>query len=151
SGFQGTRYNNVRPVVGTPTRIDAVLVVRPVCECVTSGLPPSGRIRGRVVDEIGHPVPHALVEFVGSTRRERTWANEDGYFLMSPPSDGSWSVVTSNSGYASVTERVSAKMPGPLVFRLKFIAAPELPQTELFNRDCECPEYLADTAKTGGR
>jgi hypothetical protein len=143
AGFQGTRHNQVQPGFRTWTRIDAVLLLAPVCECVQGApSPASRRVTGRVVNDVGHPLPHALLEFVGLPGRAKTWADEEGAFLVSPPADGSWSVVASDSGFASVSQRVTVETTGPLVFRLRFVSTQELPHTEWFNRGCFCPEYL---------
>jgi Carboxypeptidase regulatory-like domain len=143
AGFQGTRLNHVQAGFETRTHIDAVLLVRPLCECIRSGpVPPARRIAGRVLDGSGRPLPHALLEFAGPARRERAWADEEGRFVVSPPPDGSWSVIASDSGFESVSQSVSAWTMGPLALRLRFVGDQELPKTEWFNRGCACPEYL---------
>jgi len=143
-GFQGTRHNHVQPGADGYARVDSILVIAPLCECVQTGPSPASRtVRGHVVDEAGEPLPHALLEFAGPTRREIAWSDVEGHFAVSPPAAGPWSVIASDSGFQPVTLEVSTATTGPLVFRLRFRGAQDLPPTERFKRGCACPEYLA--------
>ena len=147
-GFQGVRHNHVHPGLEVRTRIDAVLLVRPQCECVRSGPSPTSRkIAGQVVDDGGRPLPHAVVEFAGPVRREKAWADEERQFKVSPPADGSWSLVASDGAFASESRTVSAKTTGPLTFRLRFVGSEQLPPTERFHSGCACPEYLSEVRR----
>ena len=140
-GFDGWRQNHVR--VGS-TQVDAVLSVRPLCECISSGLPAGPRsVPGQVVDEAGRPLPHSRLEFVGPRYRERAYTDGEGRFLVSPPVEGTWSMVASDSGFASVMQQISKATTAPLVFRLRFDGTQGLPDSEGFNRECQCQEYLA--------
>jgi hypothetical protein len=141
-GFHGTRQNHVRPGSDGRARVDVILVLRPVCECVQKE-PSPRNVRAQVVDEVGHPLPYALVELTGPKGRITSWADSDGFFLVSPPADGTWSIVASDSGFAPVMHQISKATTGPLTFRLRFVATRELPGTEQFNRGCECPGDLA--------
>ena len=143
-GFDGWRQNHVRVGSDGSTRVDAVLSVRPLCQCISSGLPAGPRsVPGQVVDEAGRPLPHARLEFVGPRRRERAYTDSEGRFLVSPPVEGTWSMVASDSGFASVMQQISRTTTAPLVFRLRFVGTQGLPDIEGFNRECPCPEYLA--------
>ena len=142
AGFAGWRQNHVQVGEGS-MQVRAVLSIRPLCECITAGFPAGPRtIPGQVVDEADRPLPHARVEFVGPRGREQAHVGDDGRFLVSPPAEGTWSVVASDSGFASVTQRISRATPAPLVFRLRFVGTRGLPDIEGFNRGCACPEYL---------
>lgn len=138
SGFQGTRQNHVRPGAEGRARVDAILVLKPVCECVQRE-PSPRNVRAQVVDDVGHPLPHALVELTGPKGQVTTWADDDGFFLVSPPTDGTWSIVASDSGFTPVMHQISKATTGPLTFRLRFVGTRELPGIQQFNRGCECP------------
>jgi hypothetical protein len=144
-GFDGSRQNHVRVGADDSIRVDAVLSVRPLCECISSRLPPAGprSVPGQVVDEAGRPLPHARLEFVGPNRRETAYAHSEGRFLVSTPAGGTWSMVASDSGFASVMQQISTATTAPLVFRLRFVGTQGLPDIERFNRECPCYEFIA--------
>ena len=143
-GFVGIRRNHVRPVVsGGPVRADVVLSVRPVCECVANGLAPGPvAILGQVVDDAGRPLPHARLGFAGPRHQETAYADGEGRFQVRPPAEGRWSIVVSHSGFAPATRQISTATPAPVVFRLSFVGTRDLPEQEVFNDACSCPEYF---------
>jgi hypothetical protein len=141
-GFTGIRRNHVLPGPDGRARIDAVLAVRPLCECVTSGLRLLPRdVSGQVVDDVGQPLPHARLEITGPKRKETAYADSSGRFRVRPPAEGTFSVVASDSGFSPVARTIS-KAATAVAFRLKFVGTQDLPDTETFNHECPCPEYF---------
>jgi len=142
-GFSAWRQNHVRVGSEASSRVHAVLSVRPICECLRIG-PFAGPIRidGRVVDQAGRPLPHARLEFVVSPGRDTAYADREGRFVVSPPEQGTWPIVVSDSGFAPVTETISRATTGPLEFRLRFVGTVGVPEVERFNQDCPCSQYF---------
>ena len=144
-GFGGLRQNHVRPSSDGRVRADIVLFVRPLCECVNSGPAAAAVIvPGQVVNEAGWPLPHARIQLVGQKVMETIYANSAGRFRVRPPAEGNWSIVASDSGFASVTQRISKTTKAPVVFRLRFADSRDLPDTEGFNHQCACPGYFVE-------
>jgi len=115
--YDGWRQNHLRVGPDGGTRFKAVLSIRSICECVIIGInhpppPGSSRICGQVVDRNGRPLPHARLEFGG----ELAYANGEGRFVVRPPMTGTWRVVASDSGFASVTQEISAATTAPIEF-----------------------------------
>jgi len=138
-GFVGWRQNHVRVGAQGRTRVDVVLSIRPICECIS--LVPHGvrSIPGQVVDEAGRPLPHALLEVVGAGGGESARADSEGRFEVRPPPEGTWTMAASDSGYSPVLHQISSSTTAPLVLRLPFIGTQGVPDIERFNRDCICP------------
>jgi hypothetical protein len=142
-GFSGLRRNHVRANSDRRVGVDVVLSVRPLCECVTSGPPADAVIiRGQVVDEAGWPLAHTRLQLAGPKRQETAYADSEGRFRLRPPAEGNWSIVASDSGFAPVTQRISKATTAPLIFRLRFVGSRNLPDSEVFNHQCPCPEYF---------
>ena len=143
-GFDIVRRNHVTVVAGAPARADALLHVRPVCECISSGLstelPP---LAGQVVDDGGRPLPYARLDIVNPKRRKTAYADSEGRFVVRPPVAGMWPLTASDGGFAPVTVQISRMTAGPLVFRLAYVGSEALPQVELRNLGCLCPEFLS--------
>lgn len=142
-GFSGIRRNHV--VVGRDgsARVDAVISVRPQCECLSSGFKTVPRdVFGQVVDEAGRPLPHARLEVAGPKRWEIAYADAEGRFRFRPPVEGTWPIVASDGGFAPARQQISSATTGPLVLQLRFLGTQGLPDTE-FNTECDCPEYFA--------
>lgn len=143
-GFTGIRRNHVIVGRDASTRVDAVLSVRPLCECLSSGVPTVPRgVPGQVVDEAGRPLPHARLEIAGPKLKETAYADREGRFLLRPPVEGTWPIVASDSGFAPVRQQISNATTSPLVLQLRFVGAQGLPAIEGFNDECPCPEYFA--------
>jgi hypothetical protein len=140
-GFTGVRRNHVLAGPNGRARIDAVLVARPLCECVTSGLRLLPDVSGQVVDEGGQPLPHARLEIAGAKRKETAYADSEGRFRVRPPAEGTYSLVASDSGFAPVVQPIS-KSTTALELRLQFVGTQDLLDTERFNHECACPEYF---------
>jgi hypothetical protein len=143
-GFEGTRQNHVRVRADGRTQVDAVLRIRPVCECVNlSPLPISETVVGEIVDDAGRPLPHAHLEIASPARRESATAGGNGRFVIHPPAEGVWQMTASDTGFAPVSRQISNATREPLVLTLRFVGTQGLPDTEMFNHGCSCPEYFA--------
>lgn len=143
-GFKGIRRNHVHQQSNATARVDVVLSVRPLCECVHTGLPPrSAGITGQVVDDAGNRLPFARVELVGPHKyRETTSADTEGRFLVRPPAEGQWTLTASDSGFNPVVQSVSSRTATSLTFRLRPDAGAVLPDIEYFDHECACPEFF---------
>lgn len=144
-GFVETRQNHVRVRPERPARADAVLSVRPICECVSDGLRTIQRkVAGQVVDDAGRPLPHARLEIIGPRRQESARADSEGRFLVRLPVDGSWQMIASDSGFAPVKQQISKATKEPLVLRLRFVGTQGLPDIEMFDEVAGArPGYFA--------
>jgi hypothetical protein len=143
-GFEGARQNHVRVRPERRARVDAVLSIRPLCECISTGLPTTQQtVPGQVVDDAGRPLPHARLKIVSPTRQEFDHADNEGRFVVRLPADGFWQMIASDSGFAPISQQISKATIEPLVLRLRFVGTQGLPDTEMFNHRCRCPEYFA--------
>jgi hypothetical protein len=143
TGFDRTRDNHVRVRADTQTNVDATLQVSAVCECVTSGLSITTRPQaGQVVDEANRPLPYARLEVVSSLRRETAYSDSEGRFYIRAPLEGAWPITASDSGFASVTQKISKTTSGPIVLTLRRVGTTRLPNRERFRLGCLCPEYF---------
>jgi hypothetical protein len=140
-GFAGTRRNHVRRGLSGIGHLDAILAIRPICECI-SGDPSARQIPGRVVDTAGHPLPHARLEIIGPKLGEVAYADGEGRFQVKLPVSGVWSLVASDSGFRSLTQHISAATAAPVILSLAFSGTDAVPDTERFNTDCRCDRYL---------
>ena len=142
-GFDRTRENHVRVRADTQINVDATLPVSAVCECVTSGLSTTARpLAGQVVDEATRPLPYARLEVVSSLRRETAYTDSEGRFYVRAPLAGAWPITASDSGFASVTQKISKTSSGPIVLKLRRVGTKHLPNRERFSLGCLCPEYF---------
>jgi Carboxypeptidase regulatory-like domain len=147
-GFVGVRRNHVRPRADSIVRVDVVLSVRPVCECVWAGPPPrSEAIAGRVVDETGNPLPFAHLELAGPTYRETAYADLAGRFIITPPVGSQWSLLASDSVFGRAALQVTRGAVGPLVLRLRSAQGANVEDTERFNHECVCPGYFGGSGQ----
>jgi hypothetical protein len=143
AGFDLTREHHVRVRTDTQVNVDATLTVGAVCECVTSGLSTTDHpLPGQVVDEANRPLPHARLDVVNSARRDTAYADSEGRFNVRMPSEGTWPITASDSGFASVTQQISRVSSGPLVLKLRYIGTTNLPNRERISLGCLCPEYF---------
>jgi hypothetical protein len=143
-GFEGTRRNHVRVRPDGRVSVDAVLRVRPLCECVNIGpLPAPQTVVGEIVDDAGRSLPHAHMEIASPTRRESATADGNGRFVIHLPADGVWQMTASDTGFAPASRLISNATSEPLVLTLRFVGTQGLPDAEMFNHGCSCPEYFA--------
>ncbi len=143
-GFDRIRQNRVRVRQDTHVEVDASLPLNAICECVWSGLATTLQpLPGLVLDEANRPLPNARVELVTPNRRETTYTNKEGRFLVRAPLKGMWPITASEGGFRSATSRISAATVGPVVLRLRYVGTAGLPDIERVSLGCLCPEYLS--------
>ena len=141
--FDLTRRNHVRVRNHASTSAEAVLHVSAICECVTIVPPNPLAVRaGEVVDDAGRPLPHARLEVVSPIRREVAYADADGRFLVRVPTDATWPLTASDTGFGAVTQQVSGAVAEPTVFRLRYAGTTGVPDSERLSRACRCPGDL---------
>ena len=140
-GFDGVRHNNVSMRSKTGATVDAVLHIRPICEC-TRVWSPARPIDGQVVDDDGHPLPHARLEVVSPYGRETALADRDGRFLLNVPVKGELPLIVADSGFATVTRQISKASAVPIVISLRYMGTQGLPDTERGNQGCDCPGFF---------
>lgn len=138
-GFDRIRRNRVSVRHDAAVRVDAKLRVRSLCECVSPGVPsPWAQRAGQVVDNAGHPLPHARIELVG---REVAYADREGRFLLRLPVNETWVLAASDTGFRRVTQQVSGADAASAVLSLEFGGTASVPDEERFG-GCECPTSL---------
>ena len=158
-GFEMMRRNHVVVRDSRAAIADVALRVRAICECIAApGLPPVAERSARVLDSEGRPLPRARVEIVAPLRREpgierggspTPWrevalTDAEGRISFFAPLAGTWRMTVSDSGFRSVTQRVSASVREPVVFRLTFTGS-NLPEYERLDQGCGCPSQLFGT------
>ena len=142
--FDLFRSHNAVALAESTMRIDATLRVSGTCECVTVVTPAFMERGGQVLDDAGRPLAYARLELVsGNTLGLRTvaLADAEGRFLVRLPSDAAWSLEASDSGFQSVSQRVSGAEAELIVFTLPRLVAPAAPHGERFRRGCRCPGH----------
>jgi Carboxypeptidase regulatory-like domain len=129
--------------------IDMRLQVRMLCECVDVRLPiqPAVVVQGRVVDEMGQPLPHAVVHAVGAGFNEDGVTDSDGVFEARAPRDRTLELVAAYPGFRS--ETVSVSTARPVSQRLSIVLrpataqpSPRLGALERLRTGCDCPGNL---------
>lgn len=143
-GFDIVRRNHISVRGNANVRVDVSLPGSTICQCIEawSGPDPLGpdvRERvGQVVSQSGQPLAHARLEVAGPAWRESAYADRDGRFRVLVPARQTWRLTASDSGFASLTQRVSGDEDAPLTLRLRVGTAATLPDTERFKRWCRC-------------
>jgi hypothetical protein len=142
-GFDLGRRNHVVVRHDAEATADGTLYVSAICECITIVPAPPVRERaGQVVDESGRPIPHARLAVVSPTRSEVRYADRDGRFKVRLPTDGTWPLTATCSGFDAVTQHLTGNEAAPIVFKLSPAATQNAPATEHLRRDCRCPDDL---------
>jgi hypothetical protein len=138
-GFDVVRRNHVRVRRDTEAKIDLVLPLRAICECITVEPPsPWAQRAGQVVDATGHPLPHARIELVG---REVAYTDSEGRFLIRLPVHETWPLKASDTGFRAVTQQVSGADAASVVLSLEYAGITGVPDHERFG-GCDCHGYL---------
>ncbi len=141
-GFDLTRRNHVQVRLDAATYVDATLSVSSVCECVQVIDSDLRERAGQVVDEFGRPVAHARLEISSQTRREVSYADNEGRFRVRLPVAESWTLTASYGDLGAVKQQVTWAADVPIAFRLPHIDTTSIPDMERFNRGCRCPGDL---------
>jgi hypothetical protein len=142
-GFDLVRRNGVRVGSVASAGVDATLQVSSLCDCIDTLFSATFRQRaGQVVDENGAPLPHARLEVLARRRREVACADAEGRFLLRAPDNESWRLSASDTGFRRATRRISMAAAGPIVIKLTYAGATDLPDTERLTRGCRCPGDL---------
>ena len=138
-GFELVRRNHVRVSRDTEANVDAALPPRMICECITLEPPsPWAQRPGQVVDMSGRPLPHARIQLVG---REDAYTDNEGRFFIRVPVYESWPLTASDTGFRSITERVSGADSATVVLSLEHENTTGVPDVQRFG-GCECSGYL---------
>jgi hypothetical protein len=149
-GFDVIRRNHVAVRGNGSIRVDVSVPLSTICECIEAWAGPGPDPRGpdlrervgQVVDESGQPLAHARLELVSPTSREIAYADREGRLRVLVSASQTWLLTASDSGFRSLTLRVSGDPNSPLTFRLPTGDTATLPDTERFNRWCRCGRDL---------
>jgi carboxypeptidase family protein len=84
-GFDLTRHHHVHVRSNEPARVNTSLMMSSICECISSGIATTASISGKVVDELGHPLPHARLTAAFQSWTETAYADHAGRFVSARP------------------------------------------------------------------
>lgn len=121
--------------------MNAVLYTTGVCECVRiiGRADPTVVLKeraGQILDESGHPLPHARLELLTTSKREFAYADADGMFSVKLPDGKRLSLRAFDSGFTQITLQASGSGRDPLIFRLPVNATAPMEDTERLRRAC---------------
>lgn len=134
-GFELVRRNRVLVSGDKAANIDAELHLRAICECLTVETPtPWAQRLGQVIDNAGHPLPHARVEVVGY---ETATTDSEGRFLVRVPASGTLTLTATDTGFRSTTEHVSGDDAATVVLSLEHVGITGVPDVQRFG-GCQC-------------
>jgi hypothetical protein len=138
-GFDVIRRNHVHVRRDAETRVNAALPVRAICRCAAVEPPsPWAQRAGQVIDESGHPLPHARIDLVG---RQVMSTDREGRFLIRLSVDELWPLTATVTGFRPVTQQISGSDAASVVLALEYAGTTGVPELERFG-GCECPGYL---------
>jgi hypothetical protein len=141
-GFIRVHWHHVSVRPSDTGTVDAVLSIRPLCECVTRGFVTAPTpLSGQVVDQDGQPLPYARVEITGARGAEDAYTDDEGRFLVRVPVDGTWAITASYSGFDAVRQELRNVAGEPLVLKLRYIGESG-PMREERLGGCLCPELF---------
>ena len=138
-GFDVIRRNHVHVRRDAEARVDAVLPVRAICECLTREPPsPWTQRPGQVIDKSGYPLPHARVELTG---RQAMYTDGEGRFFVRLPVNESWTLTAADTGFRAATQQFSGADSASIVLTLEYVGTAGVPEDER-RGGCECNGYL---------
>lgn len=140
-GFDIARHNHVAVRRNAEADVNAVLYTTGICDCVRvigrdDPIVVMKERVGQILDESGHPLPHARLEVVTPSKQEFAYADTDGRFSVKLPVGKPLALRAFDSGFTHMTLDASGSGGDPLIFRLRVNATARVEETERFRRSC---------------